>query len=478
MEIQECPMTDRVLIAGGRVVTASDDFVADVLVEDEVVVAIGRDLEGADAERHDASGMVVLPGGVDVHTHLDYDLGFARTCDTFETGGKAAAFGGTTTIVDYAQQEKGQSPEKALEDWRMRARSATVDVGAHMVLTDAAEPWLADMRRLIRDEGVTSLKVFTAYPKGVMIDDGSIFRAMRLAGEAGAVVCVHAENGPAIEVLREEATVAGHTAPRYHALTRPPLLEGEATGRVIRLAELAGAAVYIVHVSAAEALEAVAEARGRGQRAFAETCPHYLFLTDHAYEAPSFAEAAKAIMTPPLRGQAHQDALWRGLGGGAIQVVATDHCPFCASAATMGEHYSKARQPERFDTVPNGAPGPETRLPLMLDAAANGRLSPNRVVDLCATAPAKLFGLFPKKGTIAVGSDADLVLFDPSGRTRVSAATHHSRVDYSLFEGFELAGAVRKVFLRGNLIVDGSDWHGRAGMGAFLRRGPSGQIRL
>ncbi len=474
-------MTKRMLISGGRVVTAVDDVQADVLVEDGIVVAIGRDLDAlaGDAERHDARGLIVLPGGVDVHTHLDYDTGSAHTCDTFESGGKAAAFGGTTTIVDYAHQHRGESPLHALEDWMKRAASATVDVGAHMILTDAAGAMMADARTLIRNEGVTSLKVFTAYPRSLMLDDGAVFRALRAAGAEGGMVCVHAENGAAIEILIEEAVAAGRTSPKYHALTRPASMEGEATSRVIRLAELAESPVYIVHVSAADAVEAVVEARDRAIPVFAETCPHYLFLTDAAYEAESFAEGAKVIMTPPLRGKEHQNALWRGLASHDLQVVATDHCPFCASEATLGRRHSKATEVQSFDVVPNGAPGLETRLPLLFDAAvAKGRLSLNRMVDITATAPAKLFGLFPRKGTIAVGSDADLVLLDPAGRSRVSAAGHHSRIDYSLFEGFELAGAIRKVFLRGRLIVDGAEWHGRAGMGTYLKRGPSGAVRL
>lgn len=470
-------MSGCTLVRGGRIVTAVDDFTGDILVKDGVIAAVGADLSAlaTGAEVCEAAGMIVLPGGVDVHAHLDYDTGNAHTCDTFETGGRAAAFGGTTTIVDYAHQRRGQSPLKAFEDWRRRAECATVDVGAHMILTDAAKPMLDDARALMRRDGVTSLKVFTAYPGALMLDDGGVFETMRVAAAEGGVVCVHAENGAAIDVLVAEALAAGNTAPRHHAITRPSIAEGEATHRVIRMAEMAGTPVYIVHISAAEAVAAVAEARDRGMAVFGETCPHYLFLTDAVYDTPDFAEGAKAIMTPPLRGQAHQDALWRGLRSRDLQVVATDHCPFCASRETMGEHFSKQREPQSFKTVPNGAPGLEDRMGLLFDAAvARGRLSLNRVVELTATAPARIFGLFPRKGTIAPGSDADLALYDPKARTTVRAAGQHGRVDYSLFEGFALTGAVKKVFLRGRLIVDGDRWLGRAGEGEYLPRAASG----
>ncbi len=470
-------MCGKILIKGGRIVTAVDDFIGDILIMDGTISAVGADLSdlGADAAVRDAAGLMVLPGGVDVHCHLDYDTGTAHTCDTFETGGQAAAFGGTTTLVDYAHQHVGESPLAAFEDWRRRAECATVDVGAHMILTDASAPMIADARQLIRNEGVTSLKVFTAYPGALMLDDGGVFETMRVAASESGMVCVHAENGAAIDVLVREAVAAGHTAPRYHARTRPTITEGEATHRVICLAEMAGTPVYIVHVSAGEAVAAITAARDRGLPVFGETCPHYLFLTDAVYETPDFAEGAKAVMTPPLRGLEHQKALWRGLRSRDLQVIATDHCPFCASRETMGEKYSKQREPECFKTVPNGAPGLENRMPLLFDAAvAKNRLSLNRLVELCATAPAKIFGLFPQKGTIAPGSDADLVLYDPAARTTVRAADQHGNIDYTLFEGFELTGAVRQVYLRGELIVDGNRWLGRAGQGRYLPRSASG----
>jgi dihydropyrimidinase len=464
----------RLLIRNGRIVTAVDDYRADILVSDGRIVAIGENLQ-VDAAVHDATGLLVLPGGVDVHTHLDNDTGTAHTADTFETGTKAAAFGGTTTLIDFANQPRGTSALSAYDDWRRRAEIACIDVGAHMILTDASDQTLADMKTLIERDRVTSFKVFMAYPDALMVDDGSIFKAMRIAGERGGMVCVHAENGTVIDVLVHEAIARGHTSPRYHALTRPTLMEGEATHRAIRLAELAQSPVYIVHLSAAEALDAVVEARDRGIPAYAETCPHYLFLDVSAYERPEFSEAAKYVMTPPLREVHHQHALWRGVAHDQLQVVSTDHCPYCASARTLGLKFSKELGAEGFHKIPNGAPGVETRLPLIHDGGvAKGRFSLNRFVALTSTTPAKLFGLFPRKGTIAVGSDADIVLFDPAETWTVTASRHHSRIDYSLYEGMKVTGRVKKVFLRGQLIVADDDWRGEPGMGRYLQRGSSG----
>ena len=467
---------ESVLIRNGRIVTATDDYRADILVENGRVRTIGRDIQaGADVGIHDASRLVVLPGGVDVHTHLDWDFGTARTVDTFGTGTRAAAFGGTTTLVDFANQTRGQGLRAGLDDWHRRAESACVDVAAHMIVLDVTGEALADMKTLIHGEGVTSFKLFTAYPGVLMVDDGALFKAMRVAGANGGMICVHAENGPVIQVLIEEAVAQGHTAPKYHAVTRPSLMEGEATHRAIRLAELAQTPLYIVHLSAAEALAAVTEARDRGLPAHAETCPHYLFLTDEAYDRPGF-EGAKYVMTPPLRTRAHQEALWRGLRTDDLQVVSTDHCPFCFSEQPHGLRGSKQQGRGDFSKIPNGAPGVETRLPLVFDGGVRQHgLSFNRFVELTATAPAKLFGLFPRKGTIAVGSDADLVLFDPEESWTIRAAEGHGRVDYTLFEEYRVTGRVKKVFLRGQLIVDGAQWLGKEGAGEFVRRGECGK---
>lgn len=465
------------LITNGRIVTAVDDYIGDILVSDGKIEMIGRSITaGPDVDVHDAHGLLVLPGGVDVHTHLDWEFGPSRTVDTFETGTKAAAYGGTTTVIDFCNQTRGQSPLAGLEEWHTRRVSACVDVGAHMIMLDVNEQSLADMKTLIGHEGVTSFKLFMAYPGVLMVDDGALFKAMRLAGANGAMTCVHAENGPVIQVLIQEALERGHTAPKYHALTRPSIMEGEATHRAIRLAELAGAPLYIVHLSAGEALASVTEARDRGIPVHAETCPHYLFLTAEEYERPGF-EGAKYVMTPPLRDHSHQAHLWRGLKTDDLQVVSTDHCPFCFNEQPYGLKYSKAQGLDDFSKIPNGAPGLETRLPLFYDGAVhkNG-MSINRFVEIISTAPAKLFGLFPRKGTIAVGSDGDIVLFDPDETWTISASEHHSRVDYALFEGRPVKGRVKKVFLRGQCIVDGKTWHGRAGMGQYLARGEAGRI--
>lgn len=459
------------LIRNGRIVTAADDYTADILVKDGRVHTIGIGIEiGPDVTVHDATGLLIFPGGVDVHTHLDWDFGPSKTVDTFYSGTMAAAFGGTTTVVDFCNQNRGESPLKGLEDWHRRRANAAVDVGAHMILLDVNEQSLADMRTLIEREGVSSFKLFMAYPGVLMVDDGALFKAMRVAGNHGGMVCVHAENGPVIDVLTQEAVAAGHKAPKYHMLTRPSLMEGEATHRAIRLAELAETPLYIVHLSAGEALSAVTEARDRGIPVHAETCPHYLFLTREEYDRPEF-EGAKYVMTPPLRDKQHQTALWRGLRTNDLQVVSTDHCPFCFNEMPHGIRSSKQLGRGDFSKIPNGAPGIETRLPLLYDGGVRQHgMSLNRFVEVVATAPAKLFGLFPRKGTIAVGSDADLVFFDPHEGWTIRAAEQHSRVDYSLFEGRAVVGRVKKVFLRGELIVDGANWRGREGMGEFLHR--------
>ena len=463
-----------VLIRNGRIVTASEDFQADIIIEDGRVHTIGRDIAvGDEVQVHDAKGLLVFPGGVDVHTHLDWEFGVARTVDTFGTGTRAAAFGGTTTVVDFCNQNHGESPLKGLEDWHGRAASACVDVGAHMIMLDVNDQALADMETLMLREGVSSFKLFTAYPGVLMVDDGVLVKALRVAGKHGGQVSVHAENGYLIQLLVQDALAAGNTSPKYHMLTRPPEAEAEATARVIRLAEYTGTPLYIVHLSASGALEAVAEARERGAHLHAETCPHYLFLDTGEYERPGF-EGAKYVMSPPLRTADHGEALWQGLKSGDLDVIATDHCPFTFGEEPYGRKMSKQAGTEAFNKIPNGAPGIEERMPLIFDGFRKRGLSLNRFVETTATNPAKLFGMFPRKGTISVGSDADIVIFDPDETWTIKASENHSRMDYSLFEGFEVTGKVKKVFCRGNLIVDGDEWLGREGMGEYLSRGESG----
>lgn len=466
-----------VLIKGGRIVTAVDDYVADILIQDGQIDTIARQINSDTAQTHDATGMLVFPGGVDVHTHMEFPLGPAETVDTFETGTRSAAFGGTTTIIDFALQQKGETPKQAL-DRRLSVAEpkACVDYSFHIILTDVTSEALSELPDLINRDGISSFKMFMAYPGVLMVSDADIFRSMRKVGTHGGMVTVHAENGEVIQVLIEEALAQGNTSPKYHALTRPRIMEAEATHRAIRLAELAEVPVYMVHLSAKEALESVVEARDRGIPAFAETCPHYLFLTIEEYDRPGF-EAAKYVMTPPLREHDCQHALWRGLKFDDLQIVSTDHCPFCFNENPFGLNRSKQMGRDNFEKIPNGAPGVEFRIPLLFDGGVKGeKLLLNRFVQLTATAPAKMFGLFPRKGTIAVGSDADLVIFDPNKSHTLSASTHHSNVDYSLYEGRQVTGKVEKVFLRGELIVDGDRWLGQPGAGQFQRRSASGRV--
>ena len=468
----------KTLIRGGRIVTAVDDYVADILVDGDKIEAIGRSLDVPDAAVHDVDGMLVLPGGVDVHVHMETPMGNGiETCDSFETGTKSAAFGGTTTIVDFAQQFKGESPKAAL-DRRLESaeRQCSIDYGFHSILTDVSESALSELPDLVNKDGVSSIKLYMAYPDVLMVDDADIYRTMRKVGGHGGMVNLHAENGVVIQALIEEALADGNTSPKFHQLTRPQLMEGEATHRVIRIAELAEVPVYIVHLSAKEALDAVVEARDRGIHAFAETCPHYLFLDASEYDRPGF-DSAKFVMTPPLRDHECQEALWRGLKFDDLQIVSTDHCPFCFNEKAHGLLKSKQLGKDDFSKIPNGAPGVEYRMSLLFDGGVRqGRININRFVQLTATAPAKMFGLFPRKGTIAVGSDADLVIFDANAKHVLSAETHHSNVDYSLFEGREVTGKVVKVFSRGQLLVDGDQWHGRPGQGQYLKRSASGRI--
>ena len=466
-------MNGPTLIRNGRVITATDDYLADVLMRDGVIHAIGRQLVvGEDVAVVDASGLYVLPGGVDTHVHMENVIGPTITSDTFASGTKAAAFGGTTTVVDFALQTQADSPLGAIARAQKSADSqVNIDYSLHCIVTRVDQQVLADVRHAMRHEGVTSFKMFMAYPGVMMADDAAIFQMLRQVGADCGMVALHAENGPVIDLLIKEALEAGHTSPRYHALTRPAILEGEATHRGIRLAELAEAPIYFVHVSSNQALKHIVTARDEGIPVFAETCPHYLLFDDSVYNSDDF-EIAKYVMTPPLRTPDDQKHLWRALRYDDLQVIATDHCPFCMKEGHRGFFRQKPMGKNDFSKIPNGAPGIETRLVSLFDIGVmQGKLSLNRFVQLTSTTPAKLFGLFPKKGTIAVGSDADVVLFDPAATQTIRAEHLHGNCDYTLLEGRELRGRVEKVFLRGQLIVDGPDWHGREGMGRFVPRG-------
>jgi dihydropyrimidinase len=452
------------IIANGRVVTATDTYASDLAISDGKITALGQNLPRDNATKIiDAAGKYVLPGGIDVHTHLDMPFGSTISADDFETGTRAAAFGGTTTLIDFAIQYKGQTLRTAFDTWMKKASGkAVADYGFHCIITDLPDAQLEEMNALIR-EGVTSFKLFMAYPGVFMLDDASIFKAFRATAKNGGLVCMHAENGSAIDVIVQQALAEGKKAPKYHALTRPTTAEAEATSRAIALAEMAGAPVYIVHLSCNDALEKVREARDRGLLVYAETCPQYLYLSIENFDVPGF-EGAKYVFTPPLREKWHQEKLWNGLKQDHLQIVSTDHCPFC-----FKEQKELGR--DDFTKIPNGGPGIEHRLSLVYTGGVHGKhFSPNRFVQLVATAPAKLFGLYPRKGTIAVGSDADLVIFDPNHEEVISAKTHHMRVDYSMFEGIRTKGAPKTVFSRGRAVIDAGKFVGRPGAGQFLRR--------
>ncbi|WP_341317753.1 dihydropyrimidinase [Paraburkholderia sp. IMGN_8] len=464
------------LIKGGRIITAVDDYVADILVEGERIVSIGLNLDaGPDAQVIDAAGLLVFPGGVDCHTHMENTFGASVTCDNFASGTRSAAFGGTTTIIDFALQSAGTSPLDAISRAQSKAAStANIDYGFHVIVTQVDERVLGDMQYAIRHEGVSSFKMFMAYPGTVMSDDATIFQAMRMVGQHGGMIALHAENGTVIDLLIREALAQGHSAPRYHALTRPSIMEGEATHRGIKLAELAEAPVYFVHLSAKEALKHVIEARDLGIPVFAETCPHYLFFDESAYADDSF-ELARYVMSPPLRSKEAQNALWTALKTDDLQLISTDHCPYCMKEGHRGNVNQKPLGRGDFSKIPNGVPGVETRMTVVYDGGVRGgRISLNRFVDLMSTAPAKLFGLFPKKGTLAIGSDADIVLFDPHESHVISADTQHGDCDFTLFEGRAVTGRVKKVLLRGELLIDNGDWVGRTGQGKFVARGELG----
>ena len=452
----------KTLIKGGTVVTATDLYTGDVLVEDERIAVIGTSLDIHADKIINAAGKYVLPGGIDVHTHLDMPFGGATSADDFESGTTAAAFGGTTSIVDFAIQYKGQTLHHAWETWMKKAEAkAVIDYGFHMIMTDMNDQVEQEMDALVR-QGVTSFKLFMAYRGVFMLDDASIFKALLRTGQNGGTICMHAENGDVIDVLVQRALAQGHTAPKYHALTRPARAEAEATHRAIALAEIADVPIYIVHLSAAEALEMVTEARDRGLDAYAETCPQYLFLSYDNYEEPDFG-GSKYVMSPPLRDRAKQDQLWRGLAFNDLQCVSTDHCPFCMKEKRLGQN--------DFSKIPNGAPGIETRMSLVYDGGVRpGRISLNRFVELTSTSPAKIFGLFPRKGTIAPGSDADIVVFDPNRTITLAAKTLHMKVDYNPYEGRQVTGATDTVLSRGRLVIEDGRFVGRAGGGSFLKR--------
>jgi dihydropyrimidinase len=458
-----------VLIKGGRVITAADDYVGDVLIEGERISLIGESLDVAADRTIDASGKYVLPGCVDPHTHLDMPFGGTVTIDDFESGQTSAAFGGTTCHVDFCIQGQGQTFAEALDGWHAKADGKTlIDYGFHIAITDLAEGGTLEELASLPEQGVTSYKLFMAYKGALQVDDETLFRAMEVAAGSGALVLVHAENGDAIDVLVKQALAAGNTEPRFHALTRPPELEGEATNRAIQLARIAGCPLYVVHVTCKEAVEPIQRARDKGWDVWGETCTQYFLIDQTFLERPDF-EGAKYVYSPPARDASNHDVLWNAVRTDALSAISTDHCAFLWDGQkTLGR--------DDFTKIPNGGPGLEDRLKLIHHfGVGGGRITLNRMVDLLATRPAKLFGLYPRKGTIAVGSDADVVVFDPRRRETLSAAGSHSKSDYNLYEGTEVVGAPELVLLRGQVLVENGELVAAPGIGQFVRRAKFGE---
>ncbi len=456
----------KTIITGGTVVSAEGECRADVMIDGRRIVAVGLELPRDGAEVVDASRAYVIPGGIDVHTHFQMPFGGTVSCERFDTGTKAAAIGGTTMVVDFAMQAPGDSLMKTYADWREMADGHVVaDYGLHMAITDLNDSTLAEIPMLV-DEGVASLKLFMAYKGSIMVDDATLLQALRRGKDCGALVCVHAENGDVIDVLVNEHLAAGKTAPRYHLTTRPVAAESEATRRAIMLAEIADAPIYIVHVSCTRALDEIRAARDRGQAVYGETCPQYLALSAEAFDVPGF-EGAKFICSPPLRDKSNWPGLWAGLRTGDLSVVASDHAAFnYAGQKELGLTAG-------FHKVPNGCPGVEHRLALLHTlGVVGGEISMAKLVDVFSSAPARLFGLYPQKGVIAPGSDADVVVFDPSAGGVISAATQSQNIDYTPYEGMRVQGTARTVLSKGEVVVSDGRWIGKEGAGSYVKASP------
>ncbi len=458
-----------VLIRGGRIVTATDDYVGDVYVEGERVSLIGTSLEVDADVVIDASGKLVLPGAIDPHTHLDMPFGGTVTIDDFTSGQTAAAFGGTTCHIDFAIQSKGQSFTSAIDEWSAKASGkAVIDYGFHIIVTDLEEGGTLDELATLPDRGVTSYKMLMAYKGVFLVDDAMLFRVMELAARTGALAMIHGENGEVIDVLVKRAVAEGRLEPRYHALTRPPQLEGEATNRAIQIARVAGAPLYVVHVTCKEAVDAIRAAREQNWDVWGETCTQYFFIDDTFLDEPDFG-GAKYVFSPPVRDKANQPVLWDAVRTDVLSAISTDHCAFTLDGQkTLGR--------DDFSKIPNGAPGLEDRLRMIHHFGVNeGRITLNRMVELLSTNAARLFGLYPKKGTIAPGSDADIVIFDPNRKTTIRAADQHSKSDYNLFEGTEVTGDVDTTLIRGTVVVDGGELTVEPGFGQFVKRAKFGE---
>ncbi|GHH99045.1 dihydropyrimidinase [Neobacillus kokaensis] len=452
------------IIKNGTIVTASDTYQGEILIENGKITQIGANLNAAGAEVIDAKGCFVFPGGIDPHTHLDMPFGGTVTKDDFESGTIAAAFGGSTTIIDFCLTNKGEPLKKAIQTWHEKSKEkAVIDYGFHLMISEINEDVLNELPQVIDEEGITSFKVFMAYKNVFQADDETLFRTLVTAKEHGALVMVHAENGDVIDYLTKKALAEGNTTPIYHALTRPPELEGEATGRAANFAGLAGSQLYVVHVSCAEAVKQIAEARSKGFDVWGETCPQYLVLDRSYLEKPNF-EGAKYVWSPPLREKWNQDVLWNALKSGQLQTLGSDQCSFDFNG-------QKDLGRDDFTKIPNGGPIIEDRLSILFsEGVKKGRISLNQFVDITSTRIAKLFGLFPKKGSIAVGADADIVIFNPNEERVISAETHHMAVDYNAFEGMKVTGEPVSVLVRGEYVVRDKQFVGKPGSGQYLKR--------
>ncbi len=451
------------LIRGGTVVTATDRNHADILIVDERIAMLAERIDPAGHDVVDATGTYVFPGGIDPHTHLDMPFGGTVTADDFETGTRAAALGGTTTIIDFALHTKGDSLHNALATWHEKARGkACIDYGFHLTIADGRDETMAEIPKIIAEQGVNSFKVFMAYKHVLYVDDETIFKTLQACRDAGGLVQVHAENGDVIEVITRQALAEGKTDPVWHALTRPVECEGEATHRAIRLAEIAKAPLYVVHVSSAMAADMISDGRKRGLSIYGETCPQYLVCDTEDYRRPNF-EGAKYVLSPPIRDKWNQDVLLAKLKNMELHTFGSDHCSFnLCGQKELGKH--------DFSKIPNGAPTIEDRMSILYEVGVNsGAIGLNQFVALSSTNAAKLFGLFPRKGTIAVGSDADVLIWDPNAERTISASSHHMNVDNNVFEGMRVKGRPRAVFSRGLKVAEGNTFTGRKGHGAFQR---------
>lgn len=451
-----------ILIKNGRIITATDDYVADIFIEGETISAIGKNLNAKADSTIEASGKLVIPGGIDPHVHLEMPFMGAFSSDNYETGTLAALHGGTTTVIDFVIQKQGHSLFAALKEWQGRATGNVYgDYAFHMAVTDFNPQTQSEIKDLIEKEGITSFKAFMAYKGALMIDDGQMVGLMTEIKKHGGIISVHATNGDIIDYLVAKNKAAGNLSPLYHYLSQPEITETEASGRFIDMAHQTDSNSYIVHLTCEGALNKVKDAQKRNQKVFVETCTQYLVLDASVYDRGF--ESAKWVMSPPIREKKDQDALWAAINQGVVQTVATDHCPFMWDDKLKGK--------DDFTKIPNGAPGIEHRVELLYSEGVNkGKISLNKLVDISSTASAKIFGMFPKKGTIAVGSDADIVIFDIKKKHTISASTHHHHCDYSAYEGLEVTGKSEIVILRGKVAIENGKVNIKKGYGKFIKR--------